>query len=137
MSVMSLDRAEPFTVAGIQFRMVLPRNAAGSCEVVWERLEAMGATPDDSHAHFDQIFFILCGRGEVTVAGTVHAVEAQDTVFIPSGDVHSVKNLGEDGLEYLYINVWRNGIPDAEKDWRKVYQQIDRRRTDDSLQSRS
>jgi quercetin dioxygenase-like cupin family protein len=109
--------------------MVLPRNLTGSSEVVWERLEPGASTPSDAHATFDQIFLILRGTGEVTIAGESSPVAPRDTVFIPQAHPHSVRCTSEEGLEYLYINVWRDGIPHSESDWRKVYAQIHDRRT--------
>jgi mannose-6-phosphate isomerase-like protein (cupin superfamily) len=127
--IQSLDDAEPFECAGIQFRMVLSRNHTSSAEVVWERLEPGDATPSDQHAHFDQIFFFLKGAAEVTVGSDRSIVKPQDTVFIPRTVLHSVSADKSEGVEYLYINVWGKPIPESERDWRTVYSQIHERRT--------
>lgn len=84
MYVQPLESAAPFTVAGIEFRMVLPRDLTGSSEVVWERLEPGRSTPTDAHASFAQIFLILRGSGEVTIGNECSPVAPHDTVFVPT-----------------------------------------------------
>ncbi len=125
----NLDEAEPFVCAGIQFGMILPRNITGSVEVVWERLEPFEGTPSDRHASFDQLFVILKGTGEVTVGEETSLVRPLTIVFIPMGTPHSVLCSSNEGLEYLFFNVWKNGIPSAESDWEMAYSMIHNRRT--------
>jgi mannose-6-phosphate isomerase-like protein (cupin superfamily) len=124
-----LEEAESFTCAGVQFGMLLPRDITGSVEVVWERLEPFQATPQDQHPSFDQLFFILKGTGEVTLGTESREVKVATVVFIPQAMSHSVQCTSDEGLEYLYFNVWRNGIPDKEKDWKVTYSQINNRRS--------
>lgn len=124
-----LEEAEPFECAGIQFGMVLPRDVTGSVEVVWERLEPFQSTPADQHSSFDQLFFILKGTGEVTVGSDTKVVRSSTVVFIPQATTHSVQCTSKEGLEYLYFNIWRNGVPDQESDWKAIYSQINHRRS--------
>lgn len=123
-----LKEAEPFECAGIQFGMLLPRYVTGSVEVVWERLEPLRGTPIDEHPTFDQLFFILKGTGDVTVGTEVQTVQATTVVFIPRATKHSVQCTSDEGLEYLYFNIWRDGIPDDEKDWKANYSRVNDRR---------
>jgi mannose-6-phosphate isomerase-like protein (cupin superfamily) len=129
MFVKHLDDAEPFVCAGIKFGMLLPRNTKGSVEVVWERLEPFEITTSDRHASFDQLFVILKGTGEVTVGGVTSAIRPVAVVFIPLGTPHSVASKSDEGLEYLFFNVWKDKIPQAEADWKTVYSLIHNRRT--------
>lgn len=128
-----LEEAEPFECAGIQFGMLLPRDITGSVEVVWERLEPFTGTPVDAHPSFDQLFFILKGKGDVTVGTEIQTVQASTVVFIPHATTHSVQCTSDEGLEYLYFNVWRNGIPENEKDWKTTYSRIHGRRLTDQF----
>ncbi len=132
MFVQPLATAEPFECAGISFRMVLPRNHTRSVEIVWERLEPGVSTPFDKHANFDQVFLVLKGAGEVTIGAETETIAAMDTVFVPKGSVHSVRCTSDDGLEYIFINVWPGVIPNTEADWRRVYSQINDRRVAES-----
>ena len=123
-----LDNAEPFECAGVKFAMVLPRDVTGSVEVVWERLEPFQGTPEDRHQSFDQLFYILKGTGRVMVGEETEQLEPQSIVLIPQGTRHSIASTSDLGLEYLFINVWKAGIPEKEVDWRVVYSQINDRR---------
>jgi mannose-6-phosphate isomerase-like protein (cupin superfamily) len=131
MHAMSLEEAEPFECAGIQFRMVLPRDITGSVEVVLERLEPFKGTPVDQHPGFDQLFFILKGTAEVTVGTETRAVQSATVIFIPQATTHSVQCTSDEGLEYLYFNVWKNGIPEKEKNWKTAYSKVHDRRLAD------
>ena len=128
-----LDEAEPFECAGIQFGMLLPRDITGSVEVVWERLEPSKSTPVDQHLSFDQLFFILKGSAEVTLGDETQAVEVATVIVIPRGIKHSVQCTSDKGLEYLYFNVWKNGVPEKEKNWKTIYLGINDRRLADEL----
>lgn len=121
--------AEPFTCAGIEFGMVLPRDLTDSSEVVLERLTSGQATPVDSHGTFDQIFIILEGRGLLSIGYEEQQVGAHTVAFIPRNTPHAIKCLTEEDLVYLYINVWGQGVPAAEQEWKRVYLQIHCRRT--------
>jgi mannose-6-phosphate isomerase-like protein (cupin superfamily) len=123
-----IAEAEPFTCAGIEFGMLLERDVTDSCEVVWERLRGGQETPVDSHATFDQIFIILKGRGRLRVGDEEREVGAESVAFIPRRTPHAIKCLGDGDLVYLYINVWGRGVPEAEREWRRVYSLIHDRR---------
>jgi mannose-6-phosphate isomerase-like protein (cupin superfamily) len=133
MYVKNLEEAEPFECAGIQFGMILPRDVTKSVEVVWERLEPSMGTPPDRHSGFDQLFFILKGTGAVTVGTETRQVKPATVVFIPRATEHSVQCTSNEGFEYLFFNVWSNGLPDEERDWKAVYTGIHDRRFEDQL----
>src|ERR1700730_540687 len=47
------------------------------------------------HSHRpEQVYFILEGRGLMTVGGEMQRVGPEDCVFIPSGQPHGLKNVG-------------------------------------------
>lgn len=125
----TIEEAEPFECAGIKFGMMLPRHVTGSVEVVWERLEPFQCTPSDRHLSFDQLFVVLKGTGEVTIGGKTNSVKPTTVVFIPLATQHSVRCTSDEGLEYFFFNVWKNGIPVAEQDWKVVYSLIHDRRS--------
>jgi len=54
------------------------------------------------HSHPpEQIYFILEGRGLMTVGGETQRVGPGDCVFIPSGQQHGLKNDGDVTLRYF------------------------------------
>ncbi|KAE8332663.1 RmlC-like cupin [Aspergillus sergii] len=57
-----------------------------------------------SHHHAQaEIYYILQGRGVVTIDGVQHKVEKGGAVFIPGGMEHSVTNNEEEELKWLYV----------------------------------
>lgn len=131
MLAVSLEDAESFTCAGIDFGMILPRDLTDSVEVVWESLKPNQHTPVDRHPTFDQIFYILKGHAEIVIGNETIQVKPKTIVFVPRNTDHSVRPTSESGIDYLYFNVWGKGVPPAERGWKQVYSQIhDRRRSD-------
>ena len=125
----SLENAELFTCAGIDFGMILPRDLTDSIEVVWETLKPDQHTPVDRHPTFDQIFYILKGAAEVSIGTETIQVSPQTIVYIPRNTDHSVRPTSRSGVEYLYFIVWGKGVPPAERGWKRAYSQIHDRRT--------
>jgi quercetin dioxygenase-like cupin family protein len=57
------------------------------------------------HAHEgqDKFYFVLEGRGNVTVGGETELLNAGDAAFAPSGVLHSVHNPGPDRLVVMAV----------------------------------
>lgn len=57
----------------------------------------------EAHAHGDheEVYYIISGRGEMTVNGEKRGVRDGDAVFIPAGDTHSIANRGDGFLIFL------------------------------------
>ncbi|MFQ6616838.1 MAG: cupin domain-containing protein [Fidelibacterota bacterium] len=49
----------------------------------------------------EQIYFILEGSGEMTVGDETLSVSPGDCIFIPSGALHGLNNVGESQLRYF------------------------------------
>ena len=105
MLAVSLENAESFTCAGINFGMILPRDLTNSVEVVWESLKPNQYTPVDRHPTFDQVFYILKGHAEVVIRDETVQVKPGTTVFVPRNTDHSVRAISGGGVDYLYFNV--------------------------------
>lgn len=57
-----------------------------------------------NHRHTQaEIYYILEGRGIVTIDGSSHPVEKGSTVFIPGDAEHGIVNNGEEPLKWFYI----------------------------------
>ena len=94
-----------------------------------EILQPGQETPVDQHANFDQIFILLEGAGNLMVGDARRDVFTGDVCFIPRCTPHSIGCTSNGVLRYLYINVWGQGLPEAERDWKQVYLAIHDRRT--------
>ena len=56
------------------------------------------------HGHFEtEIFFIIKGKGRLTLAGDARQVISGDLIHIPPFALHQLENLGEEELEFLSV----------------------------------
>ena len=64
-------------------------------------------TPDSSprlHRHAEpELYYVLEGEGELTIDGSVSAVRAGTTAFIPGDTDHMLRNTGTQNLRLLYV----------------------------------
>jgi mannose-6-phosphate isomerase-like protein (cupin superfamily) len=104
MFVSNFRDAEPFVAADLsEIRCLVDRANTGSpsvslahatvapgAETVWHRLEAT-----------DEIYFVLSGRGLVSVGDESREVGPGDAVWIPAGIQQRIRNLGPDPLEFV------------------------------------
>ncbi|KAF2425741.1 RmlC-like cupin, partial [Tothia fuscella] len=57
-----------------------------------------------AHRHTQaEIYYILCGRGTVTIENVEYEVTPGTTVFIPGDAEHAVRNEGVEELRWLYV----------------------------------
>lgn len=58
-----------------------------------------------SHNHEpEQCYYIISGKGLMTIESESEEVFPGDAVYIPSNLKHGIKNIGDDNLEYLTAN---------------------------------
>lgn len=104
MFITNIRDAAPFEAADLsQIRLLVDRvntgitsvslahaTVAAGTETVWHRL-----------ANTDEIYFILSGRGLVSVGTESRQVRTGDAVWIPSGVPQKIRSLGPAPLEFL------------------------------------
>ena len=67
---------------------------------------APGVSRDDHrHADQEQLYYIISGRGWMTVDGERQPVRDGDLVYVPRQAVHNIGNDGEATLELLLLGV--------------------------------
>jgi quercetin dioxygenase-like cupin family protein len=121
------EQGEPFQCAGQDYLMLLPRELTNCCEVVLEEVAPGRSTPPNQHETFLQVYVVLEGRAELTIGADTSDISAPFVALIPRNTNHYIVNKSEIGpLKYLYISVWPDGIPAAEREggWRTVYNTI-------------
>jgi quercetin dioxygenase-like cupin family protein len=60
--------------------------------------------PAGEHRHpVAELYFVLAGRGVLSVGGVEHELRAGDAVSIPPDVWHVARNTGRDGLRILYV----------------------------------
>ncbi len=66
------------------------------------RVLAGGHTPFHSH-DFEHEVFVICGRGLLQTSTQPRELSPGTVVFIPSGEEHQFRNIGEGDLEFLCL----------------------------------
>jgi quercetin dioxygenase-like cupin family protein len=51
----------------------------------------------------DEVYYVLSGRGELTLAGTVREVGPGDAVLTRDGDAHGLRQVGDEDLVILVV----------------------------------
>jgi len=122
MLVKALSEGEPFRCAGNEYFMLLPRDISDCCEVVLEKVPPGHSTPPNAHSTFIQVYVMIAGEAEITIGQESRSVNAPAVALIPRNTHHQVTNHGRREVQYLYITVWPEGIPAAEREggWRKA-----------------
>ena len=85
----------------VSYLLASPRTS-GSQHLTTSLVELQPGGEQRIHSHHpEQIYFILEGRGTMTVGDEMERVGVGDCVFIPSGSPHGLKNDGEVALRYF------------------------------------
>ncbi len=82
-------------------------NVLASALEAWEYAALSPGAVNGEHVHTrtDEVYFILAGRGEVTLDGRSYPVRAGDAILTPLGSRHGLVNTGAGLLEWLTIEV--------------------------------
>jgi len=75
--------------------------------VNWCRMEADKAFQPHYHEDMEEIFIILKGQANMTVREEEANLREGEAVVIPAGEVHQMKNVGGEDLEYLAVGISR------------------------------
>jgi mannose-6-phosphate isomerase-like protein (cupin superfamily) len=94
---------KPLGSRGIAYRLLGP----GSCQHLELYVNVLdpgsGPGPYHYHSNADNIYFVLAGEGEVTVAGSRIAVRPGDMLLLSPGERHDIENTGREHLQVLEI----------------------------------
>ena len=110
-----------FNMFGNKYNMLLPRDMTESTEVGLVRMEKGSSTPAHAHPEEEQIYFILSGKGLLKIDKEEKEIGEGMIVYIPRNKQHEVLCTGTNGLAYIYVAIWPEGIPVEQKDWKKAY----------------
>ncbi len=104
MDVIQRDQVQPFvTKDGSEIRELLAyRNSSIQRQSLAEaRLPPGAATAAHYHPNTEEIYYIVSGKAEMTLADTSREVGPGDAIAIPPGQVHTIRNTGDKDLYLL------------------------------------
>jgi mannose-6-phosphate isomerase-like protein (cupin superfamily) len=104
MDIQNIDRVSAFiTKDGSEIRELMAhRNSCIQNQTLAEaRLPAGGCTTPHRHQKTEEIYYILEGQGEMTIADESRLVGPGDAIAIPPGASHQIANRGPQTLKFL------------------------------------
>ena len=104
MEIVRRNDSRPFiTKDGSTIRSILDRtNSTATHQSLAEATLPPGAaTTPHRHPRSEEIYYILSGKGEMSVEGESAAVGPRTGVLIPPGARHTIRNTGQADLVFL------------------------------------
>lgn len=104
MEVVNRNRSAPFiTKDRSEIRSILDwTNSTATNQSLAEATLPPGAeTEEHSHARSEEFYYVLRGRGLMTLQAERREVEAGDGILIPPGIPHRIGNIGQEPLVFL------------------------------------
>jgi|GEM_PF-347566 len=78
----------------------------GAWEAIeWAWIPPGGISGEHVHTRTEEIYFILSGRGEMTLDDKPHAVGPGSLILTGLGTKHGLRNVGDEGLGWLVIEM--------------------------------
>ncbi|AUG80766.1 hypothetical protein CFP65_6097 [Kitasatospora sp. MMS16-BH015] len=81
--------------------------------VEWASVPPGGVSGEHRHTRTEEVYVLLGGRGEITLDGRPHPVEAGDAVLTGLGTTHGLRNTGPENLDWLVIEMPAAPVADA------------------------
>ncbi|HEV2801974.1 MAG TPA: cupin domain-containing protein [Pyrinomonadaceae bacterium] len=93
------------TPHGSEIRPLMDRTTSEIelCSLAEEVLPAGSAVGRHHHLQTEEIYYLLEGRGRMTVGAETREVAAGDAILIPRGMTHTLENTGDAPLRLLLV----------------------------------
>ncbi len=106
MLIINRDKANIInTPHGSEIRPLMDRttSAIEKCSLAEEILPPGAAVGRHFHRETEEVYYILSGSGEMTVGEETAQVSTGDAVYIPAGNVHTLKNTGSEPMKIMLV----------------------------------
>jgi mannose-6-phosphate isomerase-like protein (cupin superfamily) len=93
------------TSHGSQIRPLIDRTTTGitQCSLAEELLPPGCAVTPHHHRHIEEVYYVVEGRGLMTVGDEVREVEAGDAIYVPRGHRHTLENTGSEAIRLILV----------------------------------
>ena len=93
------------TPHGSQIRPLIDRTTSEIelCSLAEEVLPAGASVGRHHHLETEEVYYLLAGRGRMTVGRETREVGAGDAVYIPRGAMHALENTGDEPIRLLLV----------------------------------
>ena len=106
MIIVNRQRAKVIeTRHGSEIRPLVDRTTSGitQCSLAEEILPPGHAVTPHHHREIEEIYYILEGRGVMTVGDEQQDVAAGDAVYVPRGQRHTLRNTGAEPIKLVLV----------------------------------
>jgi mannose-6-phosphate isomerase-like protein (cupin superfamily) len=106
MIIINRDRAHVIkTRHGSELRPLIDRatSAITQCSLAEEVLPPGKSVTPHHHRRLEEVYYILSGRGRMTVGDEQSEVRPGDAVYIPVGNRHTLENTGDEPMRLLLV----------------------------------
>jgi len=93
------------TAHGSELRPLIDRTTSGitNCSLAEETLPPGCAVTPHHHREIEEIYYIVSGRGLMTVGEETRQVSAGDSIYVPRGQRHSLANNGTEPIRLILV----------------------------------
>ena len=93
------------TPHGSEIRPLIDRTTSEveRCSLAEEVLPVGARVGRHHHLETEEVYYVLKGRGSMTVGAETREVSAGDAVFIPRGHAHTLDNTGDEPMTILLV----------------------------------
>jgi len=106
MIVVNRNRAEVInTPHGSEIRPLIDRTTSGvaQCSLAEETLPPGCAVTPHHHLEIEEIYYLISGRGLMTVGDETSEVNAGDAIYVPRGRRHTLRNTGSEPIKLILV----------------------------------
>jgi mannose-6-phosphate isomerase-like protein (cupin superfamily) len=93
------------TPHGSRIRPLIDRTTSGitQCSLAEEVLPPGCVVTPHRHRQIEEIYYVVEGRGLMTVGDEVREVEAGDAIYVPRGHRHTLENTGSEAIRLILV----------------------------------
>src|SRR4030095_5344216 len=93
------------TAHGSEIRPLIDRTTSGAtqCSLAEEMLPVGSAVIPHHHREIEEIYYVVSGRGLMTVADETREVSTGDAVYVPRGCRHTLENTGSEPIKLILV----------------------------------
>ncbi len=106
MIIVNRDRGSVINTAhGSEIRPLIDRTTSGVslCSLAEETLPPGCAVTPHHHREIEEIYYVVSGRGLMTVGEETREVAAGDAVYVPRGQRHSLENNSTEAIRLMLV----------------------------------
>jgi mannose-6-phosphate isomerase-like protein (cupin superfamily) len=93
---------------GVLIKVILKKNdfLAGHLQMInWAKMAAGNSFRPHYHEDMEEIFIILKGKARIQIREEEAILAKEEVVVVPMGEVHEMKNIGDEEAEYIVIGI--------------------------------